>query len=80
MNTSFYSDGLVPQTQVVSGFGNDAVEKLIFERQVEQGFSIIFCKLFAQIDDFSNWIIKKTKKKKKKKYLLFKLPFNQFTD
>ena len=53
MNTSFYSDGLVPQTQVVSGFGN-AVEKLIFKRQVEQGFSIIFCKLFAEIDDFSN--------------------------
>ena len=74
MNTSFYSDGLVPQTQVVSGFGN-AVEKLIFKRQIEQGFSIIFCKLFAQIDDFSNWIIKKTKKKKKKKYLLFQIAF-----
>ena len=72
MNTSFYSDGLVPQTQVVSGFGN-AVEKLIFEREFEQGFSIIFCKLFAEIDDFSNWIIKKTKKKKK--YLLFQIAF-----
>ena len=54
MNASFYRDGWVPQTQVVSGFGNDAVEKLIFKRQVEQDFSIIFCKLFAEIDDFSN--------------------------
>ena len=76
MNTSFYSDGWVPQTQVVSGFGN-AVEKLIFKRQVEQDFSIIFCKLFAEIDDFSNWIIKKTRKKNT---LFFRLPFNQFTD
>ena len=78
MNMSFYSDGWVPQTQVVSGFGN-AVEKLIFKRQFEQGFSIIFCKLFAEIDDFSNWIIKKTKKRERNT-LFFKLPFNQFTD
>ena len=74
MNTSFYRDGWVPQTQVVSGFGN-AVEKLISKRQVEQGFSIIFCKLFAEIGDFLNWIIKKTKKRKKKKYHLFQIAF-----
>ena len=51
MNASFYRDGWVPQTQVVSGFGNDAVEKLIFKRQVEQDFS----SFFGIFDDFSKF-------------------------